>query len=150
MVGMKAAILVESLTGNTWKAGERIAGLLQEERWSITGLDRVREPDHAALQDADLVIVGTWVHGLFVVGQGPFGLGAIGKIPMIRGKRAAVFCTFALHPAKTLDKMTKAVIGRGADVIGGVALNRAKLDEHSEVFVDRLLANLPPAAADRV
>jgi hypothetical protein len=144
---MKATILVESLTGNTWKAGERIAGLLQQEHWTITGLQRVREPDHAALQDADLVIVGTWVHGLFVVGQGPFGLGAIGKIPMIRGKKAAVFCTFALNPAKTLDKLTNAVIGRGAEVLGGVALNRAKLDEHSEVFVDRLLASLPPSMA---
>jgi hypothetical protein len=142
---MKATILVESLTGNTWKAGERIAGLMQQEHWTITGLQRVREPDHAALQDADLVIVGTWVHGLFVVGQGPFGLGAIGKIPMIRGKKAAVFCTFALNPAKTLDKLTNAVIGRGADVLGGVALNRAKLDEHSEIFVDRLLASLPPS-----
>ena len=142
---MKAAILVESLTGNTWKAGERIAGLMQQEHWTITGLDRVRQPDHAALQDADLVIVGTWVHGLFVVGQAPWGLGSIGKIPMIRGKKAAVFCTFALNPAKTLDKLTNAVIGRGADVLGGVALNRAQLEEHSEIFVDRLLASLPPS-----
>jgi hypothetical protein len=142
---MKAAILVESLTGNTWKAGERIGSLLQQEGWSITGLDRVRQPDHAAIQEADMVIVGTWVHGLFVVGQAPWGLGGIDKLPMMRGKKSAVFCTFALNPAKTLDKLTNAVMGRGADVLGGVALNRAKLDEHSEVFVDRLLANLPPA-----
>jgi hypothetical protein len=141
---MKAAILVESLTGNTWKAGEKIAGLLQQEGWSITGLDRVRSPDHAALQAADLVIVGTWVHGLFVVGQAPWGIGGITHLPMIRGKRAAVFCTFALNPAKTLDKMTSAVMSRGADVLGGVALNRAKLDQHSEVFVDRLLSAVPP------
>lgn len=142
---MKAAILVESLTGNTWKAGERIGSLLQQEGWSITGLNRVRQPDHAAVQAADMVIVGTWVHGLFVVGQAPWGLGGIDKLPMMRGKKSAVFCTFALNPAKTLDKLTNAVMGRGADVLGGVALNRAKLDEHSEVFVDRLLANLPPA-----
>jgi hypothetical protein len=142
---MKAAILVESLTGNTWKAGERIGSLLQQEGWAITGLNRVRQPDHAAVQAADMVIVGTWVHGLFVVGQAPWGLGGIDKLPMMRGKKSAVFCTFALNPAKTLDKLTNAVMGRGADVLGGVALNRAKLDEHSEVFVDRLLANLPPA-----
>ncbi len=146
---MKAAIVVESLTGNTWKAGERIGSLLQQEGWTITGLSRVRQPDHAAIQDADFVLVGTWTHGLFVVGQGPFGLGAIGKLPMMRGKKSAVFCTFALNPAKTLDKLTTAVMGRGADVLGGVALNRAKLDEHSEVFVDRLLANLPPSMALR-
>jgi hypothetical protein len=73
---------------------------------------------------------------------------------MMRGKKGAVFCTFALHPGKTLDKLTSAVMGRGPDVLGGVAMNRAKLDEHTEVFVDRLLANLPPsmtaAAAARV
>jgi hypothetical protein len=146
---MKAAILIESLTGNTWKAGERIGALLQQEGWSITGLDRVKEPDHAAIQDADFVLVGTWTHGLFVVGQAPWGLGSIAKLPMMRGKKSAVFCTFALNPAKTLDKLTTAVMGRGADVLGGVALNRAKLDEHSEVFVERLLANVPPVMAGR-
>lgn len=142
---MKAAILVESLTGNTWTAGEKIGALLQQEGWTITGLDRVRQPDHAAIQEADFVIVGTWVHGLFVVGQSPWGLGAIEHLPMMRGKKAATFCTFALNPGKSLDKLTSSVMSRGADVLGGVALNRAKLDEHSEVFVDRLLANLPPA-----
>ncbi|MFZ4811752.1 MAG: flavodoxin family protein, partial [Ilumatobacteraceae bacterium] len=134
---MKAAILIESLTGNTWAAGERIGSLLQEEGWTITGLDRVREPDYAAIQEAEMVIVGTWVHGLFAVGQAPWGLGAIAKLPIMREKKAAVFCTFALSPAKSLDKLTTAVMNRGADVLGGVALNRAKLDEHSEVFVDR-------------
>jgi hypothetical protein len=142
---MKAVILVESLTGNTWKAGEKIGTLLQQEGWTITGLNRVREPDHAAIQEAEFVLVGTWVHGLFVVGQAPWGLGAIDHLPMMRGKKAATFCTFALNPGKTLDKLTNSVMGRGCDVLGGVALNRAKLDEHSEVFVDRLLANMPPA-----
>ena len=140
---MKAAILVESLTGNTWKAGERIGSLLQQEGWQITGLDRVREHNHAALQEADFVLVGTWVHGLFVVGQAPWGIGGISHLPVMRGKKAAVFCTFALNPGRTLDKLTTAVMDRSADVIGGLALNRGKIDEHSEVFVDRLLANLP-------
>ena len=94
---MKAAILVESLTGNTWKAGERIGSLLQQEGWAITGLNRVRQPDHAAVQAADMVIVGTWVHGLFVVGQAPWNLGAIANLPAMRGKLSASFCTFALN-----------------------------------------------------
>jgi hypothetical protein len=65
----------------------------------------------------------------------------------MRGKKAAVFCTFALNPGTTLDKMTTALMDRGADVIGGLALNRAKLEAHSEVFVERLLANLPSTLA---
>ena len=136
---MKAAVLVESLTGNTWKAGELIAADLQQEGWSITGVDAVRSPDHAAIQAADIVVVGTWVHGLFVVGQAPWGIGSISKLPAMRGKKAAVFCTFALNPAKTLDKMTAAVTGLGADVIGGLALNRSKLEAHAEAFAVRLV-----------
>ena len=33
---MKAAILIESLTGNTWKAGELIAANLQQEGWQTS------------------------------------------------------------------------------------------------------------------
>lgn len=140
---MKAAVLVESLTGNTWKAGELVAADLQQEGWSITGLSAVRQPDHASIQAADIVLVGTWVHGLFVVGQAPWGIGSISKLPAMQGKKAAVFCTFALNPAKTLDKMTDAVAALGADVIGGLALHRSKLEAHAEEFAARLVDNVP-------
>jgi hypothetical protein len=136
---MKAAILVESLTGNTWKAGELIAGNLVQEGWSITGLSPVRRPDHAAIQAADLVLVGTWVHGLFVVGQAPWGVGALGNLPAMRGKRAAVFATFALNPGRTLDTMTRVIEGRGAEVVGGLALHRRNLEAHAEDFAARLV-----------
>ena len=138
-MGMKAVILVESLTGNTWKAGERIAGNLTQEGWSITGLSPVRRPDHAAIQAADIVIVGTWVHGLFVVGQAPWGVGALNNLPVMRGKRAAVFATFALDPGRTLDTMTRVIEGRGAEVVGGLALHRRSLEAHAEDFALRLV-----------
>lgn len=136
---MKAALLVESLTGNTWKAAEMIAGNLQQEGWSITGLSPLRQPDHGALQAADLVIVGTWVHGAFIIGQAPWGIGAINALPAIGGKKAATFCTFALNPGKTLGAMEKSVAGLGADVIGGLALHRSKLPAHTEEFAARLV-----------
>jgi hypothetical protein len=139
---MKAVVLVESLTGNTRKAGEMIATKLQESGIGITDVGRVREPDHAAIQAADLVIVGTWVHGLFVVGQAPWGAGALAKLPAMVGKRAATFCTFALNPGTSLDKLDRIVTTRGAEVIGGVALNRAKLPAHTDEFVGRLLDSL--------
>lgn len=136
---MKAAILIESLTGNTWKAGERIASNLQQEKWSITGLSSVKAPDHASIQDADMVVVGTWVHGIFVVGMAPWALDRLRQLPAMAGKRAAVFCTFALNPGKSLDAMISAVSSRGADVVGGLAIQRSRLEELSEEFAIRLV-----------
>jgi flavodoxin len=136
---MKAAVLVESLTGNTWKAAELIADDLRQEGWTITGLDKLRTPELAAIQDADIVLIGTWVHGFFVVGQAPFGISTISNLPTMRGKRAAVFCTFALNPGSSLDKLTAAAQATGADVVGGLALSRSKLEQHSEIFAERLI-----------
>ena len=136
---MKAVVLVESLTGNTRKAGELIARKLQQEHVGITNVCAVRQPDYAAIQAADLVVVGTWVHGLFVVGQAPWGAGALAKLPAMTGKRAVAFCTFALNPGKSLDVMTRILESRGAEVVGGLALNRGKLEAHTDQFVGRLL-----------
>lgn len=140
---MKAAILFETLTGHTRTAGELIAANLQQAGWGITGISPVRRPEMASIQDADMIIIGTWVHGLFVVGQAPWGLGAIAGLPALRGKLAATYCTFALNPAKTLDKLDSAVSQLGAEVIGGLALHRSKLEAHSEEFAARLTANVP-------
>ena len=137
--GVKAAILVESLTGNTWTAAEKTADLLSQERWTITGLSKVREPDLTAIQAADLILVGTWVHGAFVFGQAPWAVSNIANLPAMRGKRAVGFCTFALDPGKALDKLDRALGDTGAYVLGGMALSRSKLDRHSEVFAERLL-----------
>lgn len=136
---MKATILVESLTGNTWKAGEMIGIRLQQAGWGVTALSPVRQPDYSALQSADLVLVGTWVHGLFVVGQTPWALGALAKLPVMKGKLAAAFCTYALNPGRSVEKMTGVLDSLGAEVLGGLALHRAKLPQHTEEFAARLV-----------
>jgi hypothetical protein len=140
---MQAAILFQSLTGNTRKAGELIAANLQQGGWGITTVTPMKDLEMAAIQNADIVIVGTWVHGLFVVGQAPWGIGAINHLPALRGKLAATYCTFALNPGSTLDKLDGAVSRLGAEVIGGLALHRSKLSEHTEEFAARLVANIP-------
>jgi flavodoxin len=127
---MKAALLIESLTGNTWKAGELIAANLQQEGWSITGISSVKQPHHASIQDADTVIVGTWVHGLFVVGQAPWAIDRLRQLPSMSGKKAVSFCT---------DVMTNTLLSLGADVVGGLALQRGHLAEHAEEFAIRLV-----------
>lgn len=141
---MKAAFLVESFTGNTWKAAEKIASKLAEERWSIIGMDKVGSPNLQAIQDADLMLIGTWVHGLFVVGQAPWAANKISNLPTMRGKRAATFLTFGLNPGNSAERLDDAVASCGARVIGGLAMNRFRLDEHTDTYVERLLDALAP------
>ena len=141
---MKAALLVESLTGNTWKAAELIADKLGQEHWTITGLSRVAKPDLQSVHSADIVLVGTWTHGLFVVGQAPFALGNIANLPTMQGKRAACFLTFALNAGRSIDELTTAVGQTGADVVGGLEIKRNYLDAHTDLFVERLLGVVEP------
>ena len=140
---MKAAILIESFTGNTWKAGELIAANLQQENWSITGISSMKDPNHSSIQDADTVIVGTWVHGLFVVGQTPWAIDRLRHLPAMAGKQAAAFCTYALNQGKSLDVMTRELQMSGADVVGGLVLQRVQLAEDDEVFAIRLVDTVP-------
>ncbi len=144
-VAMKAALLVESLTGNTWKAAELIGDKLQQEGWGITGMSKVGQPDLGSIQRADLVLVGTWTHGLFVVGQTPFALGNIANLPTMRGKKAACFLTFALNAGKSIDKLSTAVGQTGADVVGGLEIKRNYLEQHTDLFVERLPGVVEPA-----
>jgi flavodoxin len=137
---MKAALLVESLTGNTWKAAEMIGSKLAEEHWSITGLSKVRKPDHASIQEADIVLVGTWTHGLFVVGQAPWAVPSISNLPAMRNKTAAVFLTYALDAGRSLEKLIRATGTTGAFVVGGLLLKRNHLEAHTDAFVERLVA----------
>jgi hypothetical protein len=146
-----AIVLVESLTGNTWKAGEKIAAHLQHAGWGVTSVCSVRQPELGALEAADLVLLGSWTDGLFVIGQRPGGRGHLSHLPVMRGKRAAAFCTYALNPGRVPAKMTQLLSQLGADAsLGALALHRRKLDQHSEEFVARLLANLAatPLPAD--
>jgi flavodoxin len=142
---MKAALLVESLTGNTWSAAEMIGTNLEQEGWSITGLSKVRQPDHASIQAADIVLVGTWTHGLFLVGQAPWAMNTISNLPAMRHKRSAVFLTYALEAGKSLDKLSTAVSATGADVVGGLLIKRNHLAKHTEAFAQRLIGAVESA-----
>jgi flavodoxin len=142
---MKAALLVESLTGNTWKAAEEIGAKLSQERWSITGLSKVGSPDLSSIEAADIVLIGTWTHGFFIVGQQPWALGKIANLPTMRGKKAACFLTFALNAGKSIEKLSTAVGQTGAEVVGGLEIKRNYVDQHTDLFVERLLGAVASA-----
>ena len=135
---MNAIVIYESLTGNTKKASEFIADELCAAGVTATACPTTGI-DYQALAEADLVIVGSWTDGLFLFGQKPANGGRLSQLPFLTGKKAAVFCTYALETGKTLEKLQAIIESRGADVIGGMAIRRNRLQDGCADFVSRLL-----------
>ena len=135
---MNAIVIYESLTGNTKKAAEFIVDELISNGVAARSCP-TSDVDYQALAEADLVIVGSWTDGLFLFGQKPANQGRLSQIPFLAGKQAAVFCTYALETGKTLEKLEAIISDRGAEVVGGMAIRRNKLQEGSVEFVARLL-----------
>jgi hypothetical protein len=140
---VRAVIIYNSLTGTTRKAAYRIASELRALRVEATPVP-IDEVDEATVADVDLVIVGTWTDGIVVVGQKPAGRRKLRGLPSLAGKRAVVYCTYAVDPGQTLPKLVALVEEKGAEVIGGFALVRHDLNADVAEFVDRLA----PALAD--
>jgi hypothetical protein len=139
---VNVVVVYESLTGNTAKAAGIMGAELQRRGVRAT-VCSITEIDYQALAHADLVIMGSWVDGIFVVGQRPGRAGRLEAFPPIDGKRCFVYCTYALNPGKTLEKMTKIMEGRGAEVLGGMAIKRSRLEEGARDFVARVLDAVP-------
>ena len=116
--GMKAAVIYESMTGNTRALAGKIGDELRS-RGIETSVSAITNIDLQAVSDADLVFVGSWTDGLFLVGQKPGRSGRLKVMPTLAGKKTIAFCTFALHPGQVVDKLTRILENRGAEVIGG-------------------------------
>lgn len=139
---MDAIVIYESLTGNTARAAERIAKELGSTRIGVLDVCPTKHIDLGALSRADLVLLGTWTHGIFIVGQAPFAPPRLSSMPAIAGKKAASFLTYALNPGRSLDKLDRIIESRGGESLGGIAINRRKIEQGAETLVDRLVSAL--------
>jgi flavodoxin len=135
---VNAVVISESLTGNTRRAAGLIAAELVARGVRATACP-VTQIDYQALSAADVVIVGTWTDGIVFFGQRPGRAARLRAMPSMTGKKAVVFCTYAVDPGKTLDKLSDIVRERGGDVIGGMAIRRTNLWGGASDLVARLL-----------
>ncbi len=135
---MRALVIHESLTGNTRTAARHIVDELVNEGWEATECSS-REVDLPALQAADVLIVGSWVDGLFFVGQRPGGAGKLSKLPLLGNKPTYVYVTFAIDPGKTLAKLTSLIEERHGDVVGGMTIRRNDLHDGAVEFAHRVV-----------
>jgi Flavodoxin len=134
-----AVILYESLTGTTRRAAHLIGDGFFDHRigTQIFPLRRANEQAASSIQAADLVVIGTWTDGLLIVGQKPARTKRLRRLPDLTGKRCLVYCTYAIHPGRTLSKLSAIAEGLGADVLGGMTIRRDQVEADAADFVQR-------------
>jgi len=139
---VKALVIWESLTGTTHKAAELIAAGLRTGGVE-TSVSPVTAIDLAALSAADVVVVGSWTDGIVFVGQKPGRQSRLWSMPFLTGKRAFVYCTYAVDAGHAVDKLADIVRDRGAEVLGGRKVHRFHLERDCKAVVDQVLAGVP-------
>ncbi len=116
---MNVAIVYDSRTGTTATAAREMARVLKNSGHECS-VSPVAQANPDEVSNADLICVGSWTKGLFIVLQHPTkaSMEFIDKLGNLRGKKAVVFCTYKLATGSLLQKMSNAIEARGADVVG--------------------------------
>lgn len=140
---MDVAVVYESRTGTT----RRMALAIGDELFN-RGIRCTTYPTAGvtaeAVADDDVLIVGTWTDGLFAVGQRPGGHRRIARVldalagpdgTGLAGKRCLVYCTYAVTPGRTLEKLAALVTDAGGTVSGGLAVRRDRLADGAVALV---------------
>lgn len=120
-------MLYESMTGTTKRAAE-LAGGAARAAGAQVSVRPVSTPDLHELAQADALLIGTWTDGLILFGMRPGGARRLRAMPLIHGKPVGVFCTYAVNPGRTLDKLAGIVASRGGEVVARQALKRDDLE----------------------
>jgi flavodoxin len=116
---MNNEIVYDSSTGTTAEAAGAM-GRVMEEQGHKCRVQSVAEADPAGVSEADLICIGTWVKGLFIILQHPTAgsMDFIERMENLADKKVVVFCTYKLATGSTLSQMAKVLEGKGADVVG--------------------------------
>ena len=116
---MNIAITYDSKTGTTAKAAQAMGGILEEQGHQCQ-VQSITEADPTTVLESDLICIGTWVKGLFIIFQhpNPESFLFIHKLGDLSEKRVVVFCTYLLAAGSTLEQMVDFVESKGGKVVG--------------------------------
>lgn len=136
---MKLLVMYQSRSGHTKKAAEGIGKAAKNLNHEVS-VKSVIEVNKADVEKADVLFIGTWVHGLILFGVRPAEAELwVPSLPSLEGKPIGVFCTYAFNPRGSLKKLGAMLEERGATIVGEKAFHRSRSDEGSEAFVEAVL-----------
>jgi flavodoxin len=110
---MKACVLYISRTGNTKRFAEAISELLNAPVFNIADA-----PEPSVTNDFDLLVIGTPVMGMRPT---PEVQAFVKSLPECTGKKAILFCTYAIRQGGTLKILEKELTPKGYATILSVS-----------------------------
>jgi flavodoxin len=125
---MKTCVLYVSRTGNTKRLAEAISELLKAPVHSIT-----RDTGPSDVDGFDLLVIGTPVMGL---GPTPEVQTFVKHLPECSGKKAILFCTYAIRQGRTLKTLEEELARRGYSTI--LSVSKRGLKPNKADFADVL------------
>ena len=136
---MKISIIYDSSTGTT-RAAAQAMGKILEEKGHVVEAQRVVEADPAEVAAADLICVGSWVQGWFIIRQHPTSttVDFLDQLGDLSGKQALVFCTYKLAIGSTLRQMANPLQSQGAEVVGQFKYRGPEPNDQFAAFVTSL------------
>lgn len=136
---MKVSIVYDSSTGTTRQAAQSMAEVFKNQGHEVQ-VQRVVEADPAEVSGADLICVGSWVQGWFIIRQHPTDttLRFLDQLGDLTGKQAVVFCTYKLAAGSTLKQIAQPLEGKGARVVGQFKFRGPDPDGKFSTFAESL------------
>jgi len=134
---MKACVLYISRTGNTKRLAEAISDLLKAPVFDIS-----TAPEPSVVNDFDLLVIGTPVMGLR---PAPEVQSFVKRLPECTGKKAILFCTYAIKKGGTLNVLEKELSKKGYATV--LSVSKRGLKPSKADFSD-VLDEIDKAVAD--
>jgi flavodoxin len=146
----KVLVAYESHGGHTRRTAEAIAEAARTEGCTVAvrPLAQIGPDD---LRDWDVLFLGTWVEGFIFFGAKPARAARrwLKNLPDLKGKAAAVFCSYAFNPSGTLPTLRSSLEARAAKVVGEQAFQRRRPEQGAAEFARTALAAAKSSLAGR-
>ena len=135
-----ATIVHRSAKGTTRRLAEAIGAHL-ESRGVEVSVQSVGDCDPASLAGVDVVLLGCWTSGLFLVGQHPDGpwTAFVRDVPSLDGARVGLFTTYKLATGSMFGRMRAALAGKADRIDLELKSRDGRLSDAGRRALDRLV-----------
>jgi flavodoxin len=120
---MKFCVLYFSRTGNTKRMAEAISEATEAPAFDMTSVAP------SVIEDFDLLIVGTPVEGFRPAKE---TMAFVKRLPKTEGKKAILFCTYALWKGRTFSVLKRELSSKGYETIIDVSKKGMKPEQPAE------------------